>query len=893
MIQLNNLSTLSSSTKSSSVEEQNDVNDQQRHYAMVLSIYASRLVKILLADKPQLERTINSTSSSNRGGSALGGGSGIGTPSGSGLGGIGKEEGLNARSILSRAILTSMLAILKSMSVLSTANLPPVVTSKTTKGSKASLSSEHGIYAKLMWVNANSLETLLALGSNYRVIRGGNTTKGNKSSSTRILGNTQTTLLSTSIMSATGGVATGGSSRGNDLNCGIMNDDFSAVKVHNMNMDVRCANEWNEICSAMEKEDANYVMEHVQGGGSGGISLTNTTPILQNDELVYALKTADVNLFDTSSPLLPSSAETGDGEAILNLITYEHSTNKKKDSNDNSRGDDNTPTKPPSKKQRTESPTSASTATRTRSKTLSDKKKNVSNEYTTLSSKVSDVLFSCNYNHNTTVFGGNRFNLKKWSSSAFIWTCNGQGVGLKTLRNIFQANSTSEGTNWDDVMNLVTVVTGTSTTRKKTGKGSSAERKRATNVTSKGKDNIIHIPGNLVLVTYASRIIDIISEGGKLGVSSLQRNGGEEYVKLFNEIAAPPVGRTKSTTSTNKSRRQSVRKNKDGAKHVSMDGVQADVVMSSGSKGKSHSGSTKAIQHKRSDIRNLSILVMELLLVAHQKCMSSNVAEVAHHGNLGESFKIMEFIPKFPLEDDEKLLQILLNDEDNAVDGTIASFSLESKKDSLSKFKYFPLLHKTLDTLTNCATSASMSIGNIDDCGSRLTGIGAALALKYSTVVNKLSAKETNQHKKGPIQYHDSNTVVVADAKLSSWAINHFSATLTNIISSSNQINTEGSNYDVVDELCLKEPLSLNQKEDRDIIEKQYLGLFADSGESQGTQNKIDIDSQTLAFFMRASSRGDNSEQSVVKDLIHSVLRIVICCYSLNTKSNMNVLSKR
>ena len=939
LIQIQHLSQLKSASsttttsttktsKSSSVpqdqEKQHTIQikeEEERSYAVVLSIYASKLIQILLADKSQLERAINlasssSSTTSSRSSSGAGGGLGGSSNASAGIGH--GEEGLNARSVLSRAILTSMMAVLKSMSILSTINL------SSTSTTKSSSSSENGIYAKLMWINANSLETILAIGSNYRLVKGGNT-KGSKSlslslgtsnssSTATIMANNQSTLHSSSMLSTSGAIGTttataGGAVTGrvggnNELHSNLMHDEMTTVSVHNVNMDVRRANEWNDICSAMDSEDACYSIDGSEKGSSGK---STSLSLMQNSELIDAFKATNDNLFDSSSSVL--NMDIGEDEAILKLINFNNNATRKSDG----KKEDDAPssssaTKPPTKKRRIESPTStSSTATRTRSKTLSDKKKNVSNEYTILSANVSDVIFSLKCNR--AAFGGNRFNMKKWSSSAFAWTCNGQEIALETLRNMFMANYMQDGmTNWEDWMKVVTVVSSssTSTSRKKAAK---SDRKRASTsgTSSKIKDSIIHIPGNLVLITYASRIIDIVNEGGKLGVSSLQRNGGVEYVKLFEQIAIQPASRTKSTTSTNKSRRQSTRRSKEIANYAAgaVDGVQADEVMSSGSKEKSSNGSNKSIQNKRSDIRNLSLVVMELLLIAHQKCMEANVADLARLGNLEESFQITKMTPKFPLQEGERLLQVFLNEDDDKVDGNINSFPLENKKNLSDKCRYFPLVHKTLNTLINCATSVSMSNGNIDDCASRLTGIGAALALRYGTVLNRIPEKERKQQKKGRGQSDDINTIVVVDAKLTSWAVSHLSATLTKIIASAketieaheNNKESQESSDEIMDEFLIKEPLSLIQEKDADSRKYQYLGLFRDCPEKQVTRGKHmkhDIHSQALALFMRATNDiGVISDESAVYNLIHYLLRIVTCCYSLNPRSNIEYYSKR
>ncbi len=192
--------------------------------------------------------------------------------------------------------------------------------------------------------------------------------------------------------------------------------------------------------------------------------------------------------------------DSRDGDVILHLITFETQNTSKKEDNKKKEEDSSTNSKSVAKRRRIES-SSSSIATRTRSCALLDKNDNkddVSNEQlVTLSTLVSDVFFS------------------------------------------FDIPSTSP-------------------TRRK-GKSSPSERKRASGAAAKNKGCVINIPGNLVLKTFASRVINLVNEGGKMAGNTLQRNSTDNYVNFFRKnvttkVAAATTPISKYSGSTAKSR---------------------------------------------------------------------------------------------------------------------------------------------------------------------------------------------------------------------------------------------------------------------------------------------------------------------------------------------------
>ena len=532
------------------------------------------------------------------------------------------------------------------------------------------------------------------------------------------------------------------------------------------------------------------------------------------------------------------------------------------------------------------------------------------------------------------MIGGNRFAMKKWSSSAFAWVCNGQEIALQSLRNLLSSvvlvedegekgSNPKNYTDWNGIMQVSTVITETPTKSRKKGKGSLSDRKRANVASTKNKGSVVNIPGNLALLTYVSRVIDIVNEGGKMAGNSPQKNSAENYVNYFidggcvTETVAVAAKTSKGGSSSNskgnsKPRRQSTRKSRESSSSVttsSSPDVKADVVMSSGGKSKPKGSFSKTNQRKRTDIRNLAIVLMELLLAAHHNCLRDNVAIPAARPNgLDESIEMMYFTPKFPLEDGEVLGQIVLNGDCEDVDGGIPVLSMGHKKNLLAECIYFPQIHRTIETLVKCVSSVTL----VEDCTTRLTGIGAALAMKYGTVINKLKAKES-KHTRKAHGGSNVNTITVVDARLCSWAVCQLSTTLGKIISLSEQSSHEKnavtqqneSTTDLVQRFSLDDQIIMtNQVGDQ--YTREYLGLFDENGHSGGEICASDISlgqcklhGGILALFLRAmlshnnkGGKKDSSTKSMLK-LTEMLLRIVTCCYSLDAKDTINNNARR
>ncbi len=881
--------TTASASTNTSTNNHNDSHNKQ--LALVLSIYATTLTKILLADKTKLEQTMNATSSSSGKNNSAASTAAGGTATSRGASSFTKnnknndEGGRNPKSILGRAILSSTLAALKSMHALSKSTPP---------------SDSNKIYAKTLWRDALVLERLLVLGANYRSFSSKGSSKGSSggSHSSKVA-----TIQSAMLSGGVGGM--GGEGHGLSMSGGIGEAGMSATvnSVHNMNMDLRRVNVWNEICAAMELEEECKSLE-ISGGAKGSFS-TSPSALLLDNVLIEALTESNRKIF----------LDSRDGDCMLKLILFEDPSNK--GGNGGCKKKDEKSTTPPVKRRRVESSTS-SAATRTRSRTLSDKNErdNVCNEFAMLSDKVSEEIFSFEFNKAVLAGNsGNKLTLKKWSSMAFAWVCNGQEIGLETVRNILltcdKSTSGANTTGWEDNMQISTVITGSPPSGRKKGKTTLAERKRASATNARTKGSLINIPGNVVLLTFASRVIDIVNEGGKMAGNSLPRNGTDKYANLFKstslQTAVSGLSPSKSPGSSTKTRRTSGRKTAESASASSAaPDVKADVVISSGSKSKPSNVSNKSNQRKRRDIRNLSIVVMELLLVVHQQSLKDNVAMPSVQTNGNEnSFEQMHFSPKFPLQPNEKLRQILLNEDGDTVGGGMAPLSLDHRKELLLACRYFPQIHKTIDTLIKCVSSVVSSIGGIDDCTTRLTAIATALAIKYSMVVHKLTGPELKQQKKVRCaEGVNANTIVVVDAKLCSFGVEQLSTSVGNITTSSNQPFSEDADPpvyeltpDLVQEFSLHKPISFRSQIGDT---SEYLGLFKGRADlasvstvSNEQRNKQCLYGEILALFLRAmitnkNAEGKSEEETSTKNvsmLTETLLRIITCCYSMEVNN--------
>ncbi len=882
MMQLNTLNKKEEDGKNNKGNSNTDDNDKQkRYYAMILSVYSSILSKILLIDKTQLERIINTSTTTTTSGNKK---SKSNTNEE-------VDEGYDAKSVLGRALLSSMLSSLQSMHILSSSNID--------KPDK--------FYAKLMWKNANVIEALLGLGSNYRSILKGNT-KNSKSLSgisSSISGPSGgilnvNTVQSSVFASGTGiNISTGNSSDSihgvsNNIS-GTSNNNSVATSVHSIPMDKNRANIWNEICTAMECD--------IDSKNRKSDDKHYTSLLIENETLVEALSVCNQKLWQLSP------ADVTLEEAIIKLISFrDQNDNMDQDSNDN-----NDVSKPATKRRKTDS---SSTSTRTRSKTLSDKSNKKSNEYNLLSAQVSELIYR--FKDSTVALGGSRFNLKKWASSSFVWACNGPEMAIESLCNLFMKMNNSmngKNTDWHEIMQVSVVINDTAAAKTKTKKkgknATSAEHTRGSSATLQTKGSIVKIPGNVVLITFASRVIDIVNESGKSSGSTLPRNGVEHYVNALMDVsndddAAIVHASPKSTSSSTKSRRQAARKGKDStASSPFRTDVKADVVMSSDGKSKA-----KGLNNKHKGFCNLTILLMELLLEAHHDCLSNNVSSTTSKASSHEEpFEITRLAPKFPLKPGEILGHALLNDDNFSGDGGMANSLLNHRCSVLAECRMFPQIHKTIETLINCVSACTVSTNGNADSVTRLTGIGGAIAMKYATVVKKLTGKECKVQSKGgqfSSQNENVNTVIIIDAKLCSWAVSHLSVCVSNILSLSKRasmdVDTDLKNNelttDLVQRFSLDSPLTFinhtNEPSTQD-----YLGLFGDKGNAGNAQDEISVvdaiseknkvQGDILALFVRVflpNKKGgtkDASSKAMLLGLTETLLRIITCCYSLDT----------
>ena len=112
-----------------------------------------------------------------------------------------------------------------------------------------------------------------------------------------------------------------------------------------------------------------------------------------------------------------------------------------------------------------------------------------------------------------------------------------------------------------------------------------------------------------------------------------------------------------------------------------------------------------------------------------------------------------------------------------------------------------------------------------------MTGIAAALAIKYSVVVHKLTGPELKQQKKvRSAEGGNANTIVVVDAKLCSFGVEQLSSSVGNIITSSNQSFCEDVDTpvneltpDLTQQFSLHKPISFRSQIGDT---SEYLGLF-------------------------------------------------------------------
>ena len=361
---------------------------------------------------------------------------------------------------------------------------------------------------------------------------------------------------------------------------------------------------------------------------------------------------------------------------------------------------------------------------------------------------------------------------------------------------------------------------------------------------------------------------------------------------------------------------------------------------------------------KRPDIRSKAAVLMRLLLIAHEHCLRENIAlpvlSAPEKGGVGskvetkgvkrEGLKGLDLVESmhlsksspllYPLEDDDGTIVHVLLNEDYDCNCAQQKAELERMKSFTPKF--FPTMHKTIESLARIASSSVLEPANVDafDSMSLLLDIGSALAFKYSLIVQK----------RKNIRYEDIcntsvDTVVVVDTKLCSMGAHHLSDRVGNIVSSSkcsfldieerpnvntrNDVDSERDGLisdELIEKFCLNKPLLpvIPKEDDEDSSSSgfcNYGGIFNFSPSRLGSdvdmvdashnandksrqqrhlkeQNRIS-NGEVLSLFLRAMLPQNGKEPSTEKKndtaslLVKNLIRIIGCCYSVSDNMDM------
>ena len=380
--------------------------------------------------------------------------------------------------------------------------------------------------------------------------------------------------------------------------------------------------------------------------------------------------------------------------------------------------------------------------------------------------------------------------IRRWAVLCFGWLCQGQKrlleMGSEMLGN---------GEGWEKVLELPAssptdkasrASEDASDTKKKKKKAGNAATTMETQAT-KPQDGI---PGNVLLITFLSCMIDMIYDAGATGGLSPPSSGWmDEYVKAVIgsmtedkkteeeskpaavEVAAATVAASTAVAELSEApvRRSSRKRSKTtkGSQQAASKASRSPAPRGSpGKRGSPSSSSGNGGSNKiweRPDVRNDTAVLTKMLIEAHARCLHDNVVIYS---------KSTTQQPKGSF--------VIVNDDDSFSTSTIPSSSTSRRRSTAARSIsgavasliqcYYPFMHRTLGTLGRAAASSSYFASS--DGKSRIVSIGCG-------IVMRIFLQSYERYNENPIE----EAAVVIDAKLVSLAVSQLANCLKTILS--------------------------------------------------------------------------------------------------------------
>ena len=437
----------------------------------------------------------------------------------------------------------------------------------------------------------------------------------------------------------------------------------------------------------------------------------------------------------------------------------------------------------------------------------------------------------------------------------------------------------------------------------KTKKGTGGGRKSSANADGDrledGEDSSkVTVPGNVALVAFASRLVDLANEIGLTCGAKAPTGGMEAYARGILEVTSGNGQLSKGGTSRPK------QKKKKGSKKASSSAstITSKVIRLPGG------GPSADESWARPDIRHEAAALTRWILSAHSQSLRENFDEEALLSTGKHSH------PEKGVSDSRG--QYLVNDD-------VLSASKQLRETALC----FPFMPRTLDSLARCAastiplssTSSSHGSSNIprdsvSTCIGKMMALASALAIGGGSIISS----EEDEDAKVAGQGH----FLIADARLSSMAVCTLMDCVKRIVTAPNTSGGTSSSTtssgsipaDLVQQYHLDQPLTPSLEED--VVESakvddfcSYGGTFIllspagiSSSASTGGDDELGVllgmassatgqraggsldDADVLALFLRAMLAPSDDYQYSVEDctsrLLTQILRIVGCCYT-------------
>lgn len=295
------------------------------------------------------------------------------------------------------------------------------------------------------------------------------------------------------------------------------------------------------------------------------------------------------------------------------------------------------------------------------------------------SSKIVDIMSS--YEQNIITFENWTF-IQTLSAVAFVKCSNGQERTLQMLSSMLDHDRNANN-NWDFIMAPRPIIqqqefvysltiTEESSIDEKKKRG----RPRKSKECSNPERYELSIPGNVALVTFAARIINMSHDSGSLCASRVPDKEIDRYCQLIQDKGNERIG-------------------------------------------------IKSAPQKLGMSSEASRL-MYLLLKTHHRCLQENIREPD-----------LNFLSSsvFPLDKGPSMGYLLLNENF----GSENMSRINLKRDVVPHSKFYPQVHRVIEMLARSAGSSAESSSTFDgsesDIASNLIAIGSAFALKYGIVI--------------------------------------------------------------------------------------------------------------------------------------------------------------